>query len=401
MPEESNPEIEKVSPKLLRRDFLKGVGLLGLFLAISATKKGRQKLVVREAAEVFQNQELIDSVISRAAEISDSITLIDKRVEGSPAIERNPNYKSVRYILGEGIELYEQETGHKAIYRKNEGYRDRSYYIDRAIQISEEEIENRTTGTLLKVIPILQRRFPEEVFPEDSFALYTRKNADMHGFAACYIPDSGFADRVSNEDEYEDYRERVDSAVKSYIIRVKTFVEAAVEQNGGESVSASRILSFLLKENNGDLAKSIRDLSIFLKFMSRNNLETGEHVVNNPEIEDKVVGWVSENILDEYGEVGSYHRLTRQQYPYVGRAASILGRQRDQDLSLINQEGKPSHVWDMVDSLSNFPPVVIQVGVVHRQLETLEAQGLVKTSTDLHVLAELTEIDGYLTTFGP
>ena len=62
------------------------------------------------------------------------------------------------------------------------------------------------------------------------------------------------------------------------MIEIKEFVEQTVTSNQNQPISASKILEYVLGENNGDLAKSLRDTAIFLKFTARNDLSTGKFV---------------------------------------------------------------------------------------------------------------------------
>ena len=76
------------------------------------------------------------------------------------------------------------------------------------------------------------------------------------------------------------------------MIEIKEFVEQTVTSNQNQPISASKILEYVLGENNGDLAKSLRDTAIFLKFMARNDLSTGKFVGYSQE-SDVNQRWIS------------------------------------------------------------------------------------------------------------
>ena len=146
-----------------------------------------------------------------------------------------------------------------------------------------------------------------------------------------------------------------------------------MRKDSNKPVSASMVLEYFLEKNNGNLAQSVFDTALFLKFMARNNPETGSGTSEFNET------WIKENIQDEY-QGPSYSN------PSEGE-------------SLINLVGKPYHSWNLVSLLQFFPVELIQAGGVYRQAITFKDQGLGKTRSDLQTLSNLRKIEELLMTF--
>ena len=180
---------------------------------------------------------------------------------------------------------------------------------------------------------------------------------------------------------------------------MQQYVESEVERNGGQPISASRILAYTLDRNNGDLAKSLWDTAIFLKFMARANLQA---LQRNEKAEftgfDQRAGentqWFVDNILDEYGKVNPYTA-------YVGQAFrdDINPSERtnfDQNTSLVNLIGEPYHVWQIAAYLDAFPPEIVNMFVGLNMYSTKESQGESKIAADMWGLVGLSDLDQYL-----
>lgn len=150
-------------------------------------------------------------------------------------------------------------------------------------------------------------------------------------------------------------KEEMDEAIR--------FIEQRREASG-KPISSSELLGYFLERNEGDIAPSISDTAIFLKFMARSDPETAKasHTSFNK-------NWFQTNIADEYGG-SSYSESLK-------------------DGSTINLIGKPYHSWSLVALLPFFPIELIHAAGVYRQLSTLKSQGISKSKADLQTLQDL------------
>src|SRR3989344_4192089 len=287
--------------------------LAGLSLAAATLPEGLQRLIALGIGKGLTTPGVTDELVHKTHQLSEQV-----------ANSENPYYRPITEIIAEATGNFTAKTGNKVTYTRSPSYRDKYYYAG-AIQ----EIANAS------LLPTL---------PSDAIHQLTRK-----------FPS-------------------VDKSIKTEIQDAKEYVENFRKDNANP-VSAAEILEYFLKRNNGNLAQSVFDTTLFLKFMARNNPKTGGGTSEFNET------WIKENIKDEY-----------QGPSYV---TSPKGE------SLINLVGKPYHSWNLVSLLQFFPVELIQAGGIYRQAITFKDQGLGKTRSDLQTLSNLREIEKLMVTYSP
>lgn len=415
---------QKQKSHFTRRDFLKwsAVAAGGAILWPWMKDRGEQT-VAHSGLELLEDPEKLDGMINLMGSGLENFALSDKRFLGAPVIKINPNYRLILTQLTEAVNNYRRQSG-KVYFPRIEGYESDAYYLRKIKETMDSPNARRERipgdrffmGYNLSVL----RDLHEANFPSGIKEIVGQSQSHYTSFLGYIFIKSGIFDRVSSRTgldlsllkegwrspKWENFtsvhRQVLNIAAKEEFERLKALTESQVARNSGSPVSASSVLEILLNDNHGDLAKSIRDLEIFLRFMARNSLENGNAT---GESEDSVKNqkWMSDNILDEYGRIGSYHALDEVRYKYVGNASWIppefdLTDDTDQDLSRINQVGKPFHSWTSVSLLDVTPPMVIKQAIVALQAYTMYAQGPLKTAADFRTLLELNAIEKFVTT---
>lgn len=155
----------------------------------------------------------------------------------------------------------------------------------------------------------------------------------------------------------------------------KEFVERK-KMEPQNPISSSGLLEYYLEKNSGDLAKSVYDTAIFLKFMARSDLKTGK-----ASYDPSTVKWFQENIKDEH-KGPSYQNSADNK-------------------TLINLVGKPYHSWNLIALIAVFPVEFIHAAGVYRQLVTLRDQGIDKTKADLQTLQDLRKTEEVFLSYPP
>jgi len=350
-------------PDISRRQFLK---LAGLSLAAATLPEGLQRLIALGIGKGLTTPGVTDELVHKTHQLSEQV-----------ANSENPYYRPITEIIAEATGNFTAKTGNKVTYTRSPSYRDKYYYAG-AIQ----EIAN---ASLLPTLPSDAIHQLTRKFPSEAFFAYVSSDTPFGQFANLITSGSGFEARFKanhpqhyGEDgrikDYDNYFPSVDKSIKTEIQDAKEYVENFRKDNANP-VSAAEILEYFLKRNNGNLAQSVFDTTLFLKFMARNNPKTGGGTSEFNET------WIKENIKDEY-----------QGPSYV---TSPKGE------SLINLVGKPYHSWNLVSLLQFFPVELIQAGGIYRQAITFKDQGLGKTRSDLQTLSNLREIEKLMVTYSP
>lgn len=407
-----------------RRKFLKlSAAVAGGAILWPWMKDKGEQTVGGLGLEMLKNPEMFDTFIGAMAGSLEDISLKDDRDPNAPKINLNGNFRSPLQLVTDAVSEYRQKYNKQVRFTRIPEFKDDKYYLEileKAAKAPESRKINSGDKSLLGYnLSVLAYKIPEQSFPLEVKQIWSWSDGAITGFEGCLSPRSGFYDRAVREIEdlhillldsrdpkriefIDKYSDKIDSVVKQDLHKIKESVEQLVTANRNRPISASRVLEFILGENYGDLAKSLRDAAIFFKFMARNDFLTGRFVGNSPDSEVNQE-WISNHILDQYGKVGSYHELDNRQYKYFGKMTSLprdwnMADSIDQDLSRVNQDGKIPHTWNILSLPDVLPPTAIKLGVIDRQFRTFATQGPVKTAADFRALLELNAIERFVTT---
>ncbi|MEK7111550.1 MAG: twin-arginine translocation signal domain-containing protein [Patescibacteria group bacterium] len=426
MSEKSETFLQKQKNRFTRRDFLKlsGVAAASAILLWPWMRDRGEQTIAGLGLEMLKNPEALDAFIEALVGSLENFSLADDRDPKAPKVTENRNFSPALRLITEAVSGYRKKHNDPVRFTRIKEFRDDKYYLqilEATAKSSDSRRVNPGDQSLLGYnLSVLAYKVPEQFFPLEARQIWSWSDGGIMEFADCLSPRSGFYDRVATKTGLdfqvltlgsrdpkrisfiEAYKDQINKAVSQYLIEIKEFVEQTVTSNQNQPISASKILEYVLGENNGDLAKSLRDTAIFLKFMARNDLSTGKFVGYSQE-SDVNQRWISGHILDEYGRVGSYRELDGNSYKYVGKMSSIPRDWNkvddvDQDLSRVNQDGKLPHTWNILSLPDVLPPTVIKLGVMDRQYRTFATQGPVKTAADFRTLLELNAIEKFITT---
>lgn len=421
------------SKKFSRKEFLKLVGLVGAGIVlkpiIDATTDVWQPKIVELGLDVLENPAAMEIIIDSSANSLEELALRDRRAEGSPPIEKNPSYKSLTDIIGEVLDRRRNE-GKPITYHRVTGYEKLPYYLDKVRSAAHdpyyrdrsliESGEVSASSYILGYKPAIVERLLEnsDFFPQSVRELYDVSNHILEGSINLAKSGGGFSDRmiealgeesrillegdysIHKNDQQKNYLrshiDQLDQAMRAYLKDIIQHTESLVKQQGSP-ISSGEIFSYCLDRNMGSIDKSLRDTMVFLKYMCRcdTTLRTFYSIESDLEAKPNKE-WFKQNVLDEYGKIGSYTQLPHDTYSYNGLLSTIPGfadTNIDKDLHLLNQIGKPYHSWNIAMLIIAIPPVMAQVGVALRQFKTFEEQGLVKTAADFRVALQLNKLD--------
>lgn len=300
---------------------------------------------------------------------TDSLINSAKALVETASSNENPNARPLHELIGSAVANFERRSSKKVHYKRSPDYKDKEYY----------------SSALAKLAPTVLPKNPNDILeeftktiPGDAFFAYVSSHTRTTSFPFVYVSGSGLDERFK---ERHSELFKTGSIVRSVealramevegkrdMDEIRNFVESRRAELG-KPISSSYVLEYFLERNSGDLAASINDTAIFLKFMARSDLQTARR----PSKPSDNQTWFQTNLLDEYA--GSSY-----QNPPSGE-------------SLENLIGKPYHSWNLAAMLQFFPIEVIHVAGVYRQLSTLDTQGLNKTKADLHTLQNLRSIE--------
>ena len=333
---------------ITRRKFLEFAvkGTISAALAV----KGLEQVFYRSLISGLASPDTNDKAATAALRISES----------APNSE-NPDYRPMTEIIKEGISDYQKQTGKSVFFQRIKEYKGPEYY---AGVIKRFALSGLIPQSPNKIVSKLIYSLPGE-----ALAAHSQSSIKIESFDQLYTDGTGFESR---------YKERHSGSRseegKLEINELRRRIEDKSKETG-EPVSASFVLSHFLGKNNGDLSHSIFDTAVFLKFMARNDPESGNYlpsdVVN--------VVWYRQNIKDEY-QGPSYN------FPPKNETA-------------INLIGKPYHSWNLVAMLQFVPVEVIRVGGVQKQILNFKEQGLGKLRSDLQTLKDLRETEKLLLSY--
>lgn len=346
-------EKPKNPKRLSRRQFLTltAGGLVAAPFAIAEL----QRQIIRIFAQGFSFPEATQTAVATAVKICE---------KGGG--KENPNFRPMGQIIQEATKLYKATSEKAPFYKRSTSYRDKKYYTETLKAISNGIILPQTADNLIEKL--------KNNFPPEAWSVFVGSDQRIGQFADIYGRGSGFWERfkkrhpdiVRSDNRVTDYStffSLEEEEARLEMARAKSFVEKTSREHNGP-ISASWTIYYFLHENSGNLAESIYDAAIFLKFMARSDPQTGGSLFSQEN-----VGWYQKNILDEYQGPSYAQPLDSE--------------------SLLNLTGKPYHCWNLVALLQFFPVEFIQLGGIHKQLVTIKEQGVAKTQADLQTLKDL------------
>lgn len=324
-------------------------------------------------------------------------------------IEANPHLRPYSEIIAEGIEMYRQTHGKDPTYTFKPdriGIRDFLRMMGQKMTLEDEQefckpgghsnfkkipmagrsvIASMMSGVLAGLSYTGVREMMEMKLPPPLTKIITNAEAD-HGAPM----------EVSNQTVNEFYG-------KLLFLDVK--IEDHVKKTGSP-VSASFILSELLKQHDGDLNLALFNLAEFLKYKARHN-------VNNSTSPPENKRWIPDHVVDEYSDFVPYPQLNDVEYELDDKrmnnrgkkalltVSKVFGNRYIQkyvnfDYSLLNQIGKPYHAAHMVALLESFPPEMIAMMTSMEYLLHGVNQGMSKFLSDLRVLRDLKTTENVL-----
>jgi hypothetical protein len=368
----------------------------------------RDDVILTSGQAVMHNPGLRHSLWTMAANGINAAISLDQQLfpspEGTKSL-RNPDCRPVSQQIIEAILNYELQHGKKVTYRRSPDYRDDTYYdnvLENILASPEFKSPNETSWQMLGYDMFFLYDELEKAMPGEAKEMYESSHNAIWAFRDVAYAGSGFKARLElaagqplPDMNLRGLADKVPAAVnekaKQLIHEARSFVEHSVAENGGRPISASKILEYFLEKNGGSLDQSLWDTTIFLKFSARNDPETAEYIDGLPfTAVEKITGWMSNNILDEYGELGNWRTLPDTDQPSTG----ILGRigtfstDRDLVLSKRNIQGEAYHNWNKWAMKAAFPDTEIEIGFVGRYLSSYGYHGPLKFSTDLSGLSE-------------
>lgn len=303
------------------------------------------------------------------------VTVANKAAEISKASE-NQEFKPIYEIIKEGVNNFEASTGKKVFYRRSKDYKDLTYYRKTLDEISALTVIPRSPTDILEKF--------KDYLPYEAQQAYFSSNLRIMSYPEIFAEGSGLYKRFKDRHptlfgergqivNYDKFFEAMEVEGPMEMKGTKDFVEQKKVESGGP-VSTSVLLQHYLEKNEGDLARSIYDTALFLKFMARSDLQTAYY-----HADETTVRWFQENIKDEY------------------RGSSYVGSGDTE--ALINLLGKPYHSWNLVALTAFFPVEFIHTAGVYRQLVTMHEQGIDKTKADLQTLQDLRQTEQVLISY--
>jgi len=361
----AHQEIPSVLPakepkKLSRRDFLK----LSLAAAVTApfAVAEFEKAIIKAFSSGLSLPGATDCAVSMANKVAE--------VSNTP---ENQGFRPVHEIINEGVTNFEKNTGKKAFYQRSKDYKEYDYYKRILDKMSASIILPQTPGDILEKF--------KDYLPYEAQQAYFSSDLRITSFPEVFAEGSGLYERFKKIHpdffndrgqivNYDKYFAAAEVEAQTEIIETKEFVERT-RTKSGNPISSSNLLEYYLGKNDGDLARSVYDTAIFLKFMARSDLQTA-----SASYTPSTVRWFQENINDEY------------------QGPSYLDH--GDDKTLINLVGKPYHSWNLVALTAFFPVEFVHAAGVYRQLATMRDQGIDKTKADLQTLQDLRQTEQIL-----
>ncbi|MDP4011820.1 MAG: hypothetical protein Q8P72_06375 [Candidatus Roizmanbacteria bacterium] len=307
--------------------------------------------------------------------MDNAIGIFKNRVENRQGAE-NPHFRPMQEIILEAIGNYRNRSNCPVSYKRSPDYRN--------IEYSSKELKNTADKIVLPKTPKdLVDQLKGKLHGEAGYA-YIESWNDNQQFEDLFPTGSGLDARfIQNHPELFDLNGRpvnfntyfgeTKKEGKSVMNEVYEVVLEA-RKKAGKPISSSHILEHFLQRNSGEIGESLYDTAITLKFMARNDRETGLYSARkNPEVNTL---WFVNNILDEFAGP-SYHD-------------TLDGEAQ------INLIGKPYHSFNLVSLLQFVPVELIQSATGFEYLNYGEGHGSSKAIADIQTLSDLRSVEGRL-----
>jgi len=316
-------------------------------------------------ANALTNPKLVDNAIGK----------IRSRTE-SEIEQENPNFRPMGEIIKEAIENYKRVAHQNVTFTRSPDYRSIEHYSATLKGIADRTLLPKTPEEFVEQLKI-------KLYGEVGNA-YQASWSDIQQYSLILTNGSGLNarfvekypemfDQADIPKNFTQYYSLAEEEGKSVMKQIRNLIEKA-RRESRDPVSSSRILEYFLERNNGELGESLHDTAIALKFLARNDIETGKYSAeSNPE---KNFEWFSENIQDEFKGC-SYYK------PPEGE-------------SHINLIGKPYHSFNLVSLLKFVPVELIQSATGYEYLRFGDEHGSSKAAADLQTLSDLRNIDSLL-----
>ncbi len=357
---EINTDETTLGKKVNRRQVLAMIG--GVVAATPFALAQAERGLVHIFADGLTNHELVDGAIDTIKQQT------EKKVE-----KENPDFRPLQQIIQEGIDRYSQDGQKPVSYTRSKDYQDITYYADVLKEISDKVILPQSPA-------YFKAELKKKLYGEAGSA-YLESWNDNNQFEDLFPTGSGLYARFLDKNpgivdanghpvNFDDYFPKLSDEGKTAMNDIRSHIEDLVTKTGAP-VSSAHILKSFLDRNQGNVEQSLVDTSITLKFMARNDPETGLYSARqHPEQNNK---WFAAHIKDEF-KGPSYHTAT-------------------DTVEQINLIGKPYHSFNLVSLLQFVPVELIQGATAFEYMNYGSGHGASKADSDLQTLSDLRAIE--------
>ncbi len=296
--------------------------------------------------------------------------------------QENAEYRPMVSLVRDAICSYQSQSGGEVFYQKDQSFKSAEHYKGLLDELKQKRFYGLRSNDFATVVI--------KSFDSRQRAVYESSFNFFLGLQSAACPGSGYYHRLRDKfgesldgnlgevTDVEEY-EAIEECIYEDMSATRSCVEEAVLREQ-RRVSTSMILGHFLSKNRGNIGESLFDTAIFLKFMTRNNIdERGRFIGDSFESEGNI-GWMRRNVRDEFD----------------GPAYTQLEQGDQAGLNLI---GKPYHSWSLVSLLQFFPESVIQAGCYYELFKHVDDHGVGKIKADVSTLSELGEIESLLSSY--
>ncbi len=284
--ETTQPPVEK--PGIDRRGFLKGMAIGGGLVAASqlVQEPAAQRAAAKGGLEVILNNPgLLDPAVGALHRWMMIAANSELKAAGITPKE-NPNFHPLEKDIALAIKSFQNEGGN-VTYQRSSAYRDEKFYqgvLRQTVNDPNVELGNSEDYWQpilgFKTLELVQQMINR--VPRDAWTLFDFvEERDYSGYNSFLkVAHSGVTTRtfeqtglprnfgISNPNFDQDL-DKLSNAIQDQLYEARDFVENEVATNGGKPIPISRVILHFLRQNNGELGRSLWDSTIFLKFMTR------------------------------------------------------------------------------------------------------------------------------------
>lgn len=303
--------------------------------------------------------------------------------------EENPVFRDIKYIIEEGIQEFYATHKDKRVYYQTE----RRDFKDFKEGIEKGNFEKMFTVKELNSIlfsAAWQIDYLDYVIPGSGlFDDVQRRLSISPGFQNIDLKKYIFISEIRDD---KNLAPEVRKDVALWVQDLKSFIESEYTiQNG--PISASKLISYFLDKNNGNLQASLWDTTILLKILAR-----GASVPLHSYTLD-FSGYYALRIKDEFNRTNNFNSLKNildLNFPKDAVKYDL----KDQNFSLVNQVGTPYNKMNIVSLLGVIPPEVIKIFVIiDRHVLGFSTEGGIKTEAGYDTALSLDDLDRYFYRF--